>query len=325
MNVENLKNKKNYTKENNKISQKENNKIPIKNNNKIFSKENNKILIKNNNKIFPKENNKLKKTTKNLNLSKEIQDKIKTIKSLRLVYFTLGEFSEKKRKEFELIVKTKIKEFKKICSALRVRKQNIVTLKKQSIFVNDSFNKNLNTYYLYRDVTNKLFLKKFSNLLMINGNRTVAMKVLLKLFEILKLKFRISDPIIFLKTYIFKNLVPVIQSKTVGFTKKKVIGISLSVFKRIGISLKLFIKGARMYNYPIVLGLLIEFFKLIRNKSYLQMCNKKTLIDIKINKLYKYLNIEPRSLIPENKLLSSFFTKKKKYAKNFVFNEINAS
>lgn len=251
---------------------------------------------------------------KKLQELKELQEikKNKIINSIRPVYFTLSELSENKRKEFQMILKQKFLSFKNLYKNLQITTERIVNFPTKNFIFNNIFNKRLNIYYLYRNIPNKLFLKKFSNILMIHGKRSVAMRLLLKFFEILKLKFKMSDPISFLKFFIFKNLVPVIKSKIVGFKKKKVIGISLSIYKRIGMTLKLFIKGAQLYNHPIILGLLIEFLKLMKKNSYLQITNQKTISDIKTFKLYKFLQIQPNNLLPEQKLLTSFFFKKKR-------------
>lgn len=265
-----------------------------------------------NKKIKNKEEYNLK--LKKLQELQELQEKKKNkiINSIRPVYFTLSELSENKRKEFQMILKQKILSFKNLYKNLQITTERIVNFPTKNFIFNNIFNKRLNLYYLYRNIPNKLFLKKISNILMIHGKRTVAMRLLLKFFEILKLKFKMSDPISFLKFFIFKNLVPVIKSKIVGFKKKKVIGISLSIYKRIGMTLKLFIKGAQLYNYPIILGLLIEFLKLMKKSSYLQITNQKTISDIKTFKLYKFLQIQPNNLLPEQKLLTSFFFKKKR-------------
>jgi ribosomal protein S7 len=228
---------------------------------------------------------------------------------LKKAYLFLSELSQSQLNDFRDTVLKKNYELKSQYKYLKATSQNIIVFSTKDIYNNHNFNKGFNSYYLYRDLTNKLFLKKLLNILMIHGKRSVATRILFKFFEILKLKFKISNPIRLLKYYIFKNLVPVIQTKVVGFKTQKVVGISLSIFKRIGISLKLFVKGAKMYNHPIVLGLLIEFLKFSKKKTFLQISNKKTLNDIKKNNLYKYLQLNPNSVLPEKKFLNSVLPK----------------
>ena len=187
---------------------------------------------------------------------------------LKKAYLFLSELSQSQLNDFRDTVLKKNYELKSQYKYLKATSQNIIVFSTKDIYNNHNFNKGFNSYYLYRDLTNKLFLKKLLNILMIHGKRSVATRILFKFFEILKLKFKISNPIRLLKYYIFKNLVPVIQTKVVGFKTQKVVGISLSIFKRIGISLKLFVKGAKMYNHPIVLGLLIEFLKFSKKKNF---------------------------------------------------------
>ncbi len=234
----------------------------------------------------------------------------KKLINLKKVYLFLSELSQSQLNDFRSTVIKKKYELKSHYKYVKATTQNIIVSSNKDIYENYNFNKSFNSYYLYRDLTNKLFLKKLSNILMIHGKRSVAMRIFFKFFEILKLKYKISDPIRLLKYYIFKNLVPVIQTKLVGFKTQKVVGISLSVFKRIGISLKLFIKGAKMYNHPIVLGLIIEFLKFSKKKTLLQISNKKTLSDIKTNNLYKFLQLDSNSILPEKKFLSSILPKK---------------
>ena len=236
----------------------------------------------------------------------------KKLIQLKRAYLFLSELSQSQLNDFRNTVNKKKYQLKIHHKYVKATSQNIIVSSKKDIYDNYNFNKGFNSYYLYRDLTNKLFLKKLSNILMIHGKRSVATRIIFKFLEILNLKFKISNPIRLLKYFIFINLVPVIKTKVIGFKTKKVIGISLSIYKRIGMSLKIFIKGAKMYNHPIVLGLLIEFLKFVKKTSFLQLSNKKTLKEIKKNNLYKYLQLNSHSVLPEKSFLRSILPKNKK-------------
>jgi ribosomal protein S7 len=180
----------------------------------------------------------------------------------------------------------------------------------KELMKSQELNFNLSNLYLFRYLPNRLFIQKFSNFLMKHGLKGIAMQIILKFFEILKQAFHILNPIEMLRKFLFVNLVPVIKPKTVGFKVKKVIGITLSIYKRISTSFKLFIKGARSHNVPMAEGFVIEFFNFYKQKTLLQQTNIQILAIISENNLYKAIQVGNNSyLTPEKYYMMENFNK----------------
>lgn len=283
-----------------------------------------------------------KKKTEILNLINDtknpkpiINQKSKLNLQMKYVYKFLSKLDFEQQKFFKNLLEQKIKRIIYERNKLKFKDQYPINVKKKSYLSIHKLNLKFNNYYLYSYLPNSLFLKKLSNILMIHGVKSIAMKILIKFFEILKLKFNIGDPIRKLRKLIYINLVPVIKSKTIGFKVKKVIGLTVPIYKRINNSIKLYIKGARSHNVPIVFGLIIEFFNLIKNESFLQSYNIKLLNEIETLSLYKYLNITKtqalkttnvfyeKSLINLNDLLNIDWNYVNKLRDNFTDSLLN--
>lgn len=174
---------------------------------------------------------------------------------------------------------------------------------------------------ILQNLSNFLLFNKLSNLLMSKGKKYKAELYLLKMFEILKTEYHIPNPFDIFKYYIYINLVPHIEPKTIklqikGKIKKnmeKVIGIYLEPHYRLNYSLKMFIKGAREIRSSIAYSLVAEFFSLISGDSYLHKYNIDTFSSIQKNKLIDFNNYKKKKYKISNKQVKkrySIFRKK---------------
>nr|BDB10234.1 hypothetical protein [Actinophrys sol] len=218
----------------------------------------------------------------------------KHIFSIRNLYLTVASLSEYQIIKIKNFIQEKIylkKNLKYNCSSdfpIKLKKKKKLKLKQTSIELNSQ----LNYYYLYNYGPYNVLLHKMANLLMKHGHKSKAFKILLKFFEILKLKLHISNPFETLIYLLFYNLVPIIHVRSSNKQSKKPIGIPIDIIKRLGITLKVFIKGVSNYKMPIEYALVSEYLSLLNKTSYLQEYNKKILKEIQVNKLYKCLNLQ---------------------------------
>lgn len=212
-----------------------------------------------------------------------------SIRNLYLAISSLSEYQILKIKEF-------IKEKLFLAEKLKFNYSNDFPIEfKDDNKISDisiKYNSQLNYYYLYNYGPYNVLLNKLANLLMKNGHKSKALKILLKFFEILKLKLHINNPFETLIYLLFYNLVPIIQVRNPNKRSKKLIGVPLDIIKRLGLTFKVFIKGVSNYKMPIEYALVSEYLSLLNNTSYLQEHNKKTLKEIQVNKLYKCLNLK---------------------------------
>ena len=279
------------------------------------------------------QNNNMLKVKQNLSEKKSLE-----IFKLRKMYFFFNSLSLEQRLYYQNFLVKKASElqnkYKDICDTSQflvnykkkiIKEEHITEKKKKNKIIIektvkrvhknllDTYNLNLelsNIHY-FQNRSNNLFLDKFSNLLMKNGEKRSSHKIVLKFLEILHSEFQIMDTVKILRKFIFVNLVPAIRPKTIGFNNKKVVGIPISIYKRIGMSFKLFIKGARSHKVPIVYGLLLEFFKFYSKDTLLQQTNIKTLNDIKVHSLFKYVQIDKNFITPEKYYMETFQNKSK--------------
>lgn len=167
------------------------------------------------------------------------------------------------------------------------KKHFIVYKKRKKNFNKFLFNSQLSTKVLFSYRPYYLMFNKLANLLMKQGKKTIAIKILFKFFELLKQKNLVSNPLASLMYFLFQNIVPVVKGKVIGFKKKKTLGIRLSISKRISITLKTFIKGLLTHKMPAHYALIVEYFNLLRGKSFLHAFNTKMIKDIEDLKLFK--------------------------------------
>jgi hypothetical protein len=228
--------------------------------------------------------------------------RLKSIYSLRRIYLSFSESSKKERDEFRDFFHKKAYDLLSTYIDIRAVNQLLLKPKRGRRFNLYKFfvdNYQLSNLHYFKNRSIKLFIVKFANLLMRNGEKRTVMKIILKFFEILQRDFSILDSISILQEYLYFNLIPAIKPKTVGFRNKKIIGISLPIYKRISTSFKLFVEGARMHRLPIVYGLIKEFFNFFTGKTLLQQTNKKILGEISEHSLYKYVQIDSDMITPE--------------------------
>lgn len=213
------------------------------------------------------------------------------VEQRKFLYIYLEKISKKDKAEDLIFLKNKSKQ--------------MVYLSKVNSEKNRIINENINYLFLFRHLPNSMFLNKLLNLLMYKGKKMIAYNIILNFFEILKLKFHISNPIKLLMHFIYLNLVPIMKTKQVGYKNKKVLGINLTPYKRVSISLKLFVKGARTHQVPIVTGLIMEFFNFLKKSTTLQKFNELTLKEIVANNLHKFLKVQDSDLMPELTILQN--------------------
>lgn len=233
------------------------------------------------------------------------ENKRKYLFDVRDLYLTISQLNEYQINKLKKFIKSRFE------LDTYSRKLNKNLKRKYSIiFKGDKdntieFNRPFNYYNLYSYQSYNLFLNKLANLLMKAGHKTKAFKILLKAFEILKLKLNLINPFIVLLILLFYNLVPIMHVKVTKTRNKKVLGIPISIAKRISITLKVFIKALVNHKMPIVYSFIYEYLSLIKGDSYLHSYNKKVLKDIEDNKLYKFLRLDTKnkkfkvSLTPE--------------------------
>jgi ribosomal protein S7 len=247
------------------------------------------------------------------------KDRLNTIYKNINLYILLNQLPRDQRLVYKDYIKNHSQKVLKYSNDLQQHHQHIVTLKKNvekirrgrniiqiekdytedEILEQYDLNIQLSNINYYSLEANALFIRKFSNFLMKHGEKRKSLKIILNFLEILRRDFHILDPLDILRKFIFLNLVPVIQPKSLGTKTKRMMGINLPIYKRISMSFKLFIKGARSHNVPIVQGLLIEFFNFYKETTLLQKTNINMLEEIKKNSLYKYLQPGQDMLTPE--------------------------
>ena len=268
-----------------------------KNKNSKEKKKSKKLKFK---KVKNKNNILLKK--KLLRIKKRKIYKFKRVYQLRNIYLFFAKYSVSEREAFSKFFYKKAYSILNTFLDIKFKSQLLLQPKKGTKYNFLQFfttNYKLSNLHFFKSRDTQLFIKKFANFLMIEGKKRTAMKIILKFLEILKRDFHILDVVYLLQRRLFKNLVPVIRPKTVGFINKKVIGIPVPIYKRISTSFKLFIKGARSHRIPIVYGLIVEFFNFYKNNTLLQQTNKKTVSDIMEHSLYKYVQVDRNMITPE--------------------------
>lgn len=214
--------------------------------------------------------------------SDEVRKQLFKVRNLYLALSNLTDEQLFKLKIF-LIIRGDVEGYYK---SQRYDKNHFIVYKKKK-FDNFLFNSQLSTKVLFSYRPYYLMFHKLANLLMKEGKKTIAIKILFKFFELLKKKNLVSNPISSLMFFLFQNIVPVIKGRVIGFKKKKTLGVRLSVAKRISITLKTFIKGLVNHKMPAHYALIVEYFNLIRGKSFLHAHNTKMIKDIEDLKLFK--------------------------------------
>lgn len=216
------------------------------------------------------------------------KEKRKHLFEARALYLTLSYFSENQINNLKRFINYR-NQFEYYYIGLRENTDEfIVNLKDETIdpFL---FNTQLNSMSLITYYPYKLMLNKLANILMKNGKKNIAFKILFEFFELLKKNLIISNPIPSFMHLLFRNIVPILRGKTIGFRNKKIIGVRLSISKRISITIKTFLKGLQNHKMPASYALLTEYLNLFKGKSYLQAYNKKMLEEIEEHKLFKAL------------------------------------
>lgn len=216
------------------------------------------------------------------------KEKRKHLFEARALYLTLSYFSENQINNLKRFINYR-NQFEYYYMGLRENTDEfIVNLKDETIdpFL---FNTQLNSISLITYYPYKLMINKLANILMKNGKKNIAFKILFEFFELLKKNLIISNPIPSFMHLLFRNIVPILRGKTIGFRNKKIIGVRLSISKRISITIKTFLKGLQNHKMPASYALLTEYLNLFKGKSYLQAYNKKMLEEIEEHKLFKAL------------------------------------
>lgn len=229
----------------------------------------------------------------------------------RFFYLNLSKLSNEELEKYKILIQKYINIYRHRYKKLKIQfPVNNIEPNTNNLVFNEDLNFQ---FFITNNTTINFFIFKFGSLLMKNGKKQLALKYFYKFLNILKLEFKIKNPLkIFIKT-LFYNIIPTIGTKTVGFKNKKILGVVLSTNKRFSKTIKLFIKGARSHNSPILTGLLIEFFKLISGKSLLNKYNKEVESLIFKNKLYKFLKLPLKNLRPETR-----FFQKQSDLKNII-------
>lgn len=215
-------------------------------------------------------------------------EKRKQLFEARALYLTLSYFSENQINNLKRFINYR-NQFEYYYMNLRENTDEFVVNLKDEIIDPFLFNTQLNSLSLLTYYPYKLMLNKLANILMKNGKKNIAFKILFEFFELLKKNLIISNPIPIFIHLLFRNIVPILRGKTIGFRNKKVIGVRLSISKRISITIKTFIKGLKNHKMPAAYALLTEYLNLFKGSSYLQTYNKKMLEEIEEHKLFKAL------------------------------------
>lgn len=216
------------------------------------------------------------------------KEKRKQLFEARALYLTLSYFSENQINNLKRFINYR-NQFEYYYMGLRENTDEFIVNLKDETRDPFLFNTQLNSMSLITYYPYKLMLNKLANILMKNGKKNIAFKILFEFFELLKKNLIISNPIPSFMHLLFRNIVPILRGKTIGFRNKKIIGVRLSISKRISITIKTFIKGLQNHKMPASFALLTEYLNLFKGKSYLQAYNKKMLEEIEEHKLFKAL------------------------------------
>lgn len=171
-------------------------------------------------------------------------------------------------------------------------------LKERNIFESIIIKLEKQTNIKYTELNNPvLFLmyNKLANNLMYNGKKSIVFFHLNKAISYIKERFNIKKPLSLLLELLYYNLVPIIKTRVLF--NNKILGSYITIYQRVCLTIKNFVKGIKMHKKPLYISIVQEFLDLFRGVSYLNKYNEKIVKDIEEHKLYKFLELEEDELI----------------------------